>query len=816
MTFGVDFHEVDRVHAQDRGGTADQRGPLDLGAPKVLDVVLKLKQYPILSRQIRDRMREEILRRGVITREDFEQEVLQKARESQEREGLNDPFGEEAPGVWAQRLAIIRDDLTDFYFAHNCPPSLFEHIVQEVVAPRTPDREIVLTFNPELAPWAMLFALGEEYESYPPEKKATVQHHLKEFVVVLSKGMLSDQLDFVGLARELFTIDDLKDIRSRRIGRGKIGGKAAGMMLAWKIIQRHGMEADPELASRISIPESCFVAADVFYDFQALNNLVPYMNQKYKSLDEVRADYPKLRRTYLAGQFPRDVVEQLADLLAEIGQEPIIVRSSSLLEDNFGFSFAGKYDTFFLPNQGTPGENLQALKRAIAAVYASVISPDAIAYRRRMGLIDYDERMAVLIQKVVGMRHGSCYFPALAGVAFSHNPFRWNQRIRREDGLVRLVWGLGTRAVDRVSNDYPRMIALSHPALRPEMGAQAVQKYSQHLVDVLNLEKNAPETLPVVDVLSGNYPGLHLIASTNKGDYVQPILSLLDNPDPRSLILTFDNLIAKTDFIRLMQFLLGTLEHYYERPVDVEFAVRQLGPQRLGALRRAPGGAAQGAGIELSLLQCRPLSFRNQGVSVPVPADIPREDQLFTASRLVPHGVVEDVRYVIWVDPGAYDRIPDSCTKTQVARVIGRLNQTLGDASSQGERFILMGPGRWGSSNQNLGVKVSYADIDHASVLVEVALAQGAHAPEASYGTHFFQDLVEAHIYPLPLYPDDPDTWFNWEFFQNAPNILERLLPADAGHSDTIKVIDVPAVAGGRRLSIVMDGEHDQALGYLK
>jgi hypothetical protein len=578
------------------------------------------------------------------------------------------------------------------------------------------------------------------------------------------------------------------------------------MMLAWKIVQRYGMEADPELASHISIPDSYFVAADVFYAFQALNNLVPYMNQKYKSLDEVRADFPRLRQTYLQGQFPRDVEEQLSELLASMGRAPIIVRSSSLLEDNFGFSFAGKYDTYFLPNQGTPEENLYALKCAIAAVYASVISPDAIAYRRRMGLLDYDERMAVLIQKVVGARYKDYYFPALAGVAFSHNPFRWNQRIRREDGLVRLVWGLGTRAVDRVSNDYPRMISLSHPTLRPEMGAQAVNKYSQHLVDVLNLAQNDCETLPVSDVLSGNYPGLHLIASANKGDYVQPILSLLDDPDPRSLILTFDNLIARTDFVRLMQFLLQTLERYYERPVDIEFAVRDLGARRQGT--NGP--------LELCLLQCRPQSYRHQGMSAPIPTDVPKEAQLFTAHRLVPHGAVEGIRYIIWIDPSAYDRIPDPSTKTQVARVVGRLNQALGDASSPGERFILIGPGRWGSSNPNLGVKVSYADINQASVLVEVALASGAHAPEASYGTHFFQDLVEAGIYPLPLYPDDANTVFNWEFFRNAPNVLEQLLPGDAALSDTIKVIDVPAVVDGRKLSIVMNGEQDRALGYLK
>jgi hypothetical protein len=771
---------------------------LDLGAPKVLELVLELKQYPILAGQIRERMRLEIFRRGIITPQAFEQEVRQKALQSQIREGLIDPLAEEPPEAWAQRQAIIRDDLTDFYFAHNCPHVLFEQIVQEVLAPRTPDREIFLTFNPELAPWAMLFALGEKYESYPPEKQAPVQHHLKEIVVVLSKGMLSDQLDFVGLAREFFTIADLREIRSRRIGRGKIGGKAAGMMLAWKILERLKQDADCELVQNVSIPDSYFIGADVFYDFQALNNMAPYMNQKYKDLDEIRAEYPALRQVYIRGEFPQDVQERLRELLAEVGNSPIVVRSSSLLEDNFGYSFAGKYDSFFLPNQGGPAQNLSELERAIAAVYASVVSPDALAYRRRMGLLDYDERMAVLIQRVVGARYKEYYFPALAGVGFSHNPFRWNHRIRREDGLVRLVWGLGTRAVDRVPNDYPRMIALSHPTLRPEMGARAVSKYSQRFVDVLNLKSNTIESLPISSVLSGDYPGLHLLASVNKGDYVQPLFSLLRDPDPRSLVLTFDNLITKTNFVPLVKFVLNTIERYYKRPVDIEFAVQAL-------------GGRNGSQVALSLLQCRPLSFRQAGPPVEIPSNVPEDRILFTANRLVPHGVVSDVRYIVWIDPVAYDQIIDPLTKVQVARVVGQLNQAL-----KGQKFILMGPGRWGSSNINLGVKVSYADIDHASVLIEVALAQGGHAPEASYGTHFFQDLVEAQIYPLPLYPDDPGTFFNAAFFNQAHNVLGSLLPDCAGYSDWVKVIDVLESAGGRLAEIVMNGEEEKALGYLK
>ncbi|MFZ5917949.1 MAG: PEP/pyruvate-binding domain-containing protein [Chloroflexota bacterium] len=765
--------------------------------PKVLELVLELKQYPILAPKIRERMRQELFSRGVITPSDFEREVRQRAIASQLREGLSDPLVEEPEDVWQQRLEMLRDDLTDFYFAHNVPHQRFEWIVRETIRRRKPDREVVLSFNPELAPWAMLFALGQEYEGYPPEKRETVQHHLKEIVVVLTKGMISDQLDFVALAREFFTVSDLQEVYRRRIGRGKIGGKAAGMMLAWKILQRVSSGAGFGFASYLTIPDSYFIGADVFYDFHNLNDLFPYMNQKYKSRDEMEADYPAIRRAFIGAHFPDDVLERLRWVLEQMGNAPLVVRSSSLLEDNFGFSFAGKYDSFFLPNQGTLEQNLAALSRAISRVYASTLNPDALLYRKHMGLLDYDERMAILLQKVVGQPYRGYFFPALAGVAFSHNPFRWNPRIRREDGLVRLVWGLGTRAVDRVSNDYPRMIALSHPTLRPEIGAQAISKYSQRFVDALDLQANTIETLPVAHLIRGDYPHLNLLASLDKGDYVQPIYSLLDDPDPNSLVLTFDNLLAHTSFVPMIKSLLQTIEQHYGRPIDTEFAIE--------IVRGLPHPE-----LKLSLLQCRPLSFREWGQPVQIPEDVPLADTLFTANRLVPHGQLSGVRYVIWIDPRAYDRIPDTTTKLQLARVVGHLNKHL-----EGQRFILMGPGRWGSANADLGVRVTYADIHNASALIEVALARGEHAPEASYGTHFFQDLVEAQIYPMPLYPDDPNTVFNWPFFDNSPNTLPDLLPQDAIFADYVKLIDVPAASGGRYLEILMDGETDHALGYL-
>ncbi|MEJ2752873.1 MAG: PEP/pyruvate-binding domain-containing protein, partial [Chloroflexota bacterium] len=332
-----------------------------------------------------------------------------------------------------------------------------------------PTNTAELRFNPEIAPWELLFRQGELYEQLPEDELAAVHHHLEEIKVVLIKRLISDQLPYIGVAKRIFSIADLRRIYRRRIGTGKIGGKSAGFLLAWRILQEPDPETGEDLSDTIEIPDSYFLGTEVLYEFRLKNDLDYLMNQKYRPLPEIREEYPHIVEAHLKGEFPKKIVERLREVLADFGSSPIIVRSSSLLEDNFGYAFAGKYNSYFCPNQGTAEENLEELLHAIKLVFASTLNPDALLYRQKHNLIDYDERMAVLIQRVRGKPYHDYFFPSVAGVAFSENPFRWNPKIRREEGFLRMVWGMGTRAVDRVANDYPRMIALSHPQLRPEM-----------------------------------------------------------------------------------------------------------------------------------------------------------------------------------------------------------------------------------------------------------------------------------------------------------------------------------------------------------
>ncbi len=767
-----------------------------------IDIYIKLAQFPILADKIRTRMREEIFRRGIIGKEEFESELHQKALESQKREGVFDPFAHEPTAVWQERKSRIRDFQTDFYFGVNLPSSVFEELVNDVLQDQPGVvRDFELSFNPELAPWEMLFRQGQVYEAMPPPELENYRHHLEEIKAVLIKGMVSDQLPYIGVARRAFDIADLRRIHGHRIGRGKIGGKAAGMLLAWKILQKKDPEIGADISHLIDIPESFFIGTEVIYEFRLLNNLDHVMNQKYRPLEEIRAQYPEIVESHLKGRFPEKIFNQLRDLLVDIGKQPLIVRSSSLLEDNFGFSFAGKYDSYFCPNQGSSEENLEVLLDSIRRIFASTLSPDAILYRSKNQLIDYDERMAVILQLVQGKEVGRYYLPSLAGVGFSQNTMRWSPKIRREDGFLRVVWGLGTRAVDRVANDYTRLIALSHPQLKPESTASSVRQYSQRYVDLIDLKDNAFKTLPVRPVLEtlmeDGYRDLRFIVSLDEGDYIRNLIAAGNLSDATKMLVTFDYLVKDRKFVKLMRNILIRLEKGYGRPIDFEFTVDFE-------------DAYPSTEFRLNVLQCRPLSMRDSDELVKIPTDLPVDDILFTSYQLVPNGRIKKVKYIVFVDPKKYRQIPDLQTKSLIGQAIGNLNKIL-----ESTTFVMMGPGRWGSSNIDLGVQVTYADLYNTKALIEMAVASEGTTPALSYGTHFYQDLVETGIYALPLHLEDPRSKFNWEFFESSDNVLTKFAPNYANLAHYLKIIDVESASSGRRLTIIMDGSRDETVGYL-
>lgn len=765
-------------------------------ADRTLNIYLSLAQYPILSTQIRARMRRELFQRGVISQQEFEAEAREKAIRSQAQEGLHDPFFEEPADVWELRLTRIRDHLTDFYFAYNLPYDLFEQIVRETLAERGAlDQDWSISFNPELAPQNMLFDQAYAIERMPSAERAQAEARLQEIKVVLIRTLISDQLAYVKIAKDWFTISDLHRIRNNKIGHGKIGGKSAGMLLAARILNEVG---DDEIRASLRIPESYFIGADLMYTYMALNGLMHWGDQKYKLEEQIRAEYPKIQDDFLAGEFPPDIVEKFYSLLEQVGRKPLIVRSSSLLEDNLGTSFAGKYESYFCPNQGNLEQNLRDLSQAIARIYASILNPDALLYRRARGLQDYDERMAILIQVVEGEAFGRYYLPHAAGVAFSRNLYRWSPQIRREDGFVRLVWGLGTRAVDRVGNDYPRLVALSHPLLHPEASPKAIRRYSQQYVDLIDLEDNQFKTLPVQEVINGRYPLLRYIAQVDQGGFLAPVRIMVGEAQKNKLVLTFDELLRRTDLAQQLKKMLQILEASYHAPVDTEFTIH------------LPDPAAVQPAVLITILQCRPQSHLAEN-EARLPQNLHSEDIIFSTTRMAPQGRVSEIEYVLFVTPQDYFALPTASARAELGRTIGRLNKILA-----GHTFICVGPGRWGTNNPDLGIKVGYADIYNTRALVELTGQGIGHGPEASFGTHFFQDLVESNIYPLAICFDDPEIEFNQEFFYMTPNCLVELLPDEVNLPECARLIRVSDFRPGYQLALVMDDEQGRSAAFLE
>ncbi len=614
-------------------------------------------------------------------------------------------------------------------------------------------------------------------------------------LISLIRRFLSEQRAYVDVAKDLMDINDFHHILQKTIyspdSHGRLGGKSAGLILASQIVRKKSVEF-PILAD-IKTPKTWYVTSDVLFHFVHHCDFDELIEQKYKPIQQVRLEYPCISQAFAAVTFPEDIVRGLSAALDDLGSNPIVVRSSSLLEDSIGAAFSGKYKSLFLANQGSKRRRLEALTDAVAEVYASTFSPDAIEYRADRGLLDYNEEMGIMIQEVVGSRVGSYFLTAFGGVAFGCNDFLWSPRIRREDGLLRLVPGLGTRAVDRLGDDYPVLISPGQPGLRVNVTPADTYRYSPRMMDVINLESACFESVDIETFLSQIEGGSYLLRdvfSVYRDDAIGAISPLGIDFEREKPVATFDRLVTRTDFLPRIRTLLTVLEDTLGFAVDIEFA---------------------SDGKDLYLLQCRPQSHSQVCAPGVIPRRLEPERTIFTAERHVSNGYVPDITHVVYVDPDRYAALESRSAMVEVGRAVSAMNKLL-----PRRRFILMGPGRWGSRGDiKLGVPVDYSDINNTSMLIEIAFQKGQYLPELSFGTHFFQDLVEANIRYLPLYPDDPDIVFNRSFLCGDENQLARIAPQFEGLCEVLHVIDVPHVTGGLQLTVSMNAERQLAVGYL-
>ncbi|MFC2122033.1 PEP/pyruvate-binding domain-containing protein, partial [Bacteroidota bacterium] len=615
------------------------------------------------------------------------------------------------------------------------------------------------------------------------------------FRVALIRTFLSDQPLLIDIAKQNVCVNDFNKLIRHLIfpvgGRGKLGGKGSGLFIAKQIITKS--EKHNELLANIKTPKTWYISSDNILKFISYNNLEDLVEQKYKEIGQVRQEYPYVVNVFKNSSFPHEIINGLSMALDDFGDKPLVIRSSSQLEDRIGTAFAGKYKSLFIANQGTKEKRLIELMDAIAEVYASTFGPDPIDYRKEQGLLDFHEEMGIMVQEVIGKKVGPYFMPAFAGVAFSQNEFLWSARLKREDGLVRMVPGLGTRAVDRLDNDYPILVAPGSPNFPVNITTDEKIRYSPKNIDVINLKTCRFETIRIEDLLKKHgdeYPAINNIVSILEQDFIRQPGGLGVNFKKDSIVVTFEGLFEKTLFIKRIFAILNELEEKYKYPVDIEFAHD---------------------GENFYLLQCRSQSSGKISKPAAIPKNVSRDKIIFSANKYIPNGHVTDISYIVYVDPLMYSELSSHKDMVAIGRAVSRLNQILPK-----RKFILMGPGRWGSRGDiKLGVNVTYSDINNSSMLIEMARKQKDYVPDLSFGTHFFQDLVESNIRYLPLYPDSRDVTFNEEFFIDSDNILAKILPDYSKYKDVIHVIDVAKTANGDTFQIFMNAELSEAAGVI-
>jgi len=612
--------------------------------------------------------------------------------------------------------------------------------------------------------WDRLFIHVEELlqQSIHKEEKRKLLDYLCEI-------MIGREERIKRLARKHFTLEDLLNIKARLIGTGYIGGKAVGMLIARNMLLQ---DRSFDWQNHLEPHDSFFIGSDVFYTYIVENGWWK-LRMEQKTKEGYFEVAQLLRKKMLDGRFPDEIKEQFWRVIEYFGQSPLIVRSSSLLEDAFGNAFAGKYESIFCVNQGTPEERYKQFEEAIRSVFASTMNEDALAYRLQRGLEKHDEQMALLVQRVSGSYRKEYFFPDLAGVGISYNTFVWKKEMDPGAGMLRLVLGLGTRAVNRVENDYPRIVPLDAPLLRPHSGGSDTRRYSQHEVDVLNISKNEFETIPANAVLSGDMQIQSELVGVR--DYEsEELLKARGRSGQERWILTFDRLLSESLFPHIMQGMLKTLEQKYNYPVDIEFTVNFTSDNA----------------FQINLVQCRPLQTRGEGegIQVAIPSQIPTGQILFqTEGNFMGGSLFQPVKRLVYVDSEEYSRLSLS-EKYDIARLIGRLNKI---SKREECPSILLGPGRWGTTTPSLGVPVRFAEINNFMAIVEIAYMTGSLMPELSFGTHFFQDLVETDIFYVALFPEQEEFLFNAELIKEGENMLPLILPESGRYGKTVIVRDV-------------------------
>ncbi len=546
------------------------------------------------------------------------------------------------------------------------------------------------------------------------------------------------------MVKKHFYPEDYFEVRSHMIGTGMIGGKACGMLLSRAIIRNE----EPDIDETLEPHDSFYIGSDVYYTYIVDNGFWD-MRIRQRTDEGYFALADEFRNLLLNGSFSDDMREQFGNIIEYYGQDPYIVRSSSILEDGFGNAFAGKYESVFCANRGSFEDRLAEFENAIKTVYASTMGLSALDYRKRRGLDKRDEQMALLVQRVSGSYYGTYYMPCAAGVGYSYSPYRFMQTADPKAGMLRLVMGLGTSAVDRTEGSYPRLVSLDVPERTVYSTVADRHRFSQRNAEVINTTARKLETVkleelePVLPRYTGNVLLEHDFEAEQR---------LSEMGRYRSVrFISCRGLVRNKKLMDSMRRMLACIQAEYDYPVDTEFTIN----------------VSDDGEYTIDLLQCRPLQVVKGKDSVNIPDAA--EENILLSSRGASMGLSreEQLDYIVYVDPIGYYNMPYK-DKITVAQLIGRINWHF---RSSDKHMMLMVPGRIGTSSQELGVPTAFSDISGFDVICEMEETKAGYNPELSYGSHIFQDLVEAEILYTAVFNNSKTLGFYPEKFNRFENI---------------------------------------------
>ena len=505
-----------------------------------------------------------------------------------------------------------------------------------------------------------------------------------------------------------------------RIGEGSLGGKGRGLAFIDSIIKRNPQFDDIDGVC-VAIPRTVVLCTDVFDRFMADNGLYP--------LALGTAGDDDILRAFIASRLPDDIRDNLEALL-DVVDRPIAVRSSSLLEDSHYQPFAGVYATYMVPAGADRADRLRMLTAAIKGVYASVFFRASKTYMTATSNVIDEEKMAVILQEVVGEEYGEYYFPAFSGVGRSLNYYPLGDE-RPEDGVAQVAVGLGKYIVDggkglRFSPRHPAHVLQTSTldlALRDTQTRLFALRRSPVAADDFAVDDGFNiESLPVQQFAGTG--ALRYAAST----YDATDGALRDYEDGRGRrVITFANMLRDNAYplARVVDVMLAKGQEAMQRPVEIEFA---------GTLR--PASDDRGRRGQMYWLQIRPIIDRRELVDDSC-TDAPDVDLLLRSASALGNGTVDDIHCVVYVRPDTFD----SACNVEVAARLRAIND---EFAARGEHYILIGPGRWGSSDSALGIPVAWTDIASARLIVEAS--QSGYRIEPSQGTHFFQNLTSLGV----------------------------------------------------------------------